>query len=243
MVAIAKVICRCLVAMGIRVEMVAHFENWSRPPGCECDGCRNWHRVECGERTVEELGQAKLICSNRSLAWKEEALIGEQWNYGTMAMWLLGIALLYYHPLLSLPVFAITTGQGRTDMLVKYLNGTSYTAAFYFGLVDGTSAPTFAGTDTMASHSGWIENTTSYSNATRVQWVGASVGTAIVDNSASPAVFNAIATATIAGTFMTTSNTKGGTGGTLFGEAAFNQGNRTINNGDTLTTITSIQAS
>jgi hypothetical protein len=29
----------------------------------------------------------------------------------------------------------------------------------------------------------------------------------------------------------------------LFGEAAFNQGNRTINNGDTLTTITSIQAS
>ena len=49
--------------------------------------------------------------------------------------------------------------QGKNDMLDQYFAGISYTAAWYLGLVDGATSPTYAAGNTLASHSGWTENT------------------------------------------------------------------------------------
>ena len=51
----------------------------------------------------------------------------------------------------------LVVNVGKTDLLNKYFAGTSYTAAWYLGLVDGASSPTYNAADTMASHSGWTE--------------------------------------------------------------------------------------
>lgn len=135
----------------------------------------------------------------------------------------------------------LVVNTGKSDALDKYFKGAAYTAAFYLGLVDGSSAPTYNSGDTSASHSGWTEST-AYSNVSRVtasfgsasaSGGGAgSAGTGAIVTSA--AVFNINATATIAGTFLSTSNSKGGTGGTLFSAGSFSGGNRSVVNGDTL---------
>jgi hypothetical protein len=135
----------------------------------------------------------------------------------------------------------LVVNVGKSDALDKYFKGSAYTAAFYIGLVDGASAPTYNAADTMGSHAGWTEST-AYSNANRVTAVfgtatasggGAGApGTGSIVTSA--AVFNINATATIAGCFVTTNNTKGGTTGTLFSSGSFSGGNRAVVNGDTL---------
>lgn len=135
----------------------------------------------------------------------------------------------------------LVTNVGKADALDKYFKGAAYTAAFYFGLVDGAVAPAYNSGDTMASHAGWTENI-AYSNATRVAAAfgtasgsGGGAGAAGTGSLASSAaVFNINATATIAGAFLTTVNTKSGTTGTLFSAGSFSGGNRSVVNGDTL---------
>jgi len=128
---------------------------------------------------------------------------------------------------------------GIQDMNTKYFSGSSYTAAWYLGLITGPSGSvTIARTDTMASHSGWTENT-GYSQSTRPVCTFGTATTAnpsVDTNSASAAVFSMNATATISGAFLTSNNTKGGTTGTLFSAAAFSSpGDRSVVSGDTLT--------
>ena len=121
---------------------------------------------------------------------------------------------------------------GANDILGKYFTGNAYTAAWYMGLVDGATAPTFAATDTMASHAGWTENT-AYSNAARPTL---SFGTAASRSIAlaSAATFNINGTATIAGGFFTTVSTIGGTTGLLYSAGDFTGGNKSVASGDTL---------
>jgi hypothetical protein len=125
----------------------------------------------------------------------------------------------------------LVTTVGKNDLLDKYLAGSAYTAAWYLGLVDGGSTPTYAAGDTMSSHAGWTEST-AYSNASRVTaaWGAASAGS----KATSAAVFNINATATIAGCLLTTVSTKGGTTGILYSVGAFGAGNRSVLSGDTL---------
>jgi hypothetical protein len=57
----------------------------------------------------------------------------------------------------------------------------------------------------------------------------------VITNSASVAVFSINATTTIAGAFLTSDNTKGGTTGVLFSVANFQApGDRAVVSGDTL---------
>jgi hypothetical protein len=120
---------------------------------------------------------------------------------------------------------------GKNDLLTQYFKGAAYTAAWYLGLVDGASTPTYSAADTMSSHAGWTEST-AYSNGTRP---APSFGTASAGSLATTATaFNINGTATIAGAFMTTNNTKGGTTGTLYSAGNFGGGNRSVANGDTL---------
>lgn len=103
---------------------------------------------------------------------------------------------------------------------------------WYVGLTG--SSPTPAAADTMASHAGWTEIHTEYSQANRPTWSGADTGTGTVSNSASVASFSFTASATVGGCFLTSSNTKNGTTGTLYAVVAFTGGNRSVVNGDTL---------
>lgn len=126
----------------------------------------------------------------------------------------------------------VPTG-GKNDALDKYLAGSTYTAAWYLGLVTGPGGSnTYAAGDTMASHAGWTENT-SYSNANRVtaSFAAASGGSKALSSNA---VFNINGTATIGGCFLTSNNTKGGTTGILYSVGSFTGGDKSVTNGDTL---------
>ena len=129
---------------------------------------------------------------------------------------------------------------GLNDALDKQFKASAYTAAWYVGLTG--SSPTFAAADTMASHSGWTEST-AYSESVRQTLTLGSVASGSVDNSASKATYSINATATIGGAFVTTSNTKSGTTGTLYGGGAFTGGNRSVVSGDTLQVTITLTAS
>lgn len=133
----------------------------------------------------------------------------------------------------------LVTSEGLNDLLDKYLKGSTYTAAFYVGLTDGT--PTTAAGDTMASHAGWADDAT-YSESVRQTLTLGTVSSQSVDNSASKAVFSINGTATIGGAFVTTSSTKSGTTGTLYGVGAFTGGNKGVTSGDTLNVTVTLTA-
>ena len=135
----------------------------------------------------------------------------------------------------------LVVNVGKTDLLNKYFAGSSYTATWYLGLVDGASTPTYNAADTMSSHSGWTENV-GYSQSTRpaaafgaASASGGGAGTAGTGTiSTSATAFTINASGTIAGAFLTTSNTKSGTTGTLYSAGSFTTGNRSVLMGDTL---------
>lgn len=132
----------------------------------------------------------------------------------------------------------LITTVGATDLLAKYLKGSAYTAAWYVGLYKGTG--TLSTADTMASHAGWTDST-DFSNATRPTLTLGTPTAGSVDNSASPAIFNINASATILGGYVVSDSTKGGTTGVLYGEAAFGT-SRTVASGDTLNVTCTLTA-
>lgn len=129
----------------------------------------------------------------------------------------------------------LVVNVGLQLMNSTFFTGSAYTAAWYLGLVNGPgSGTTFAASDTMSSHGGWTEDTT-YSNSTRpaVTFGVPSLADPSVIAS-TPTSFTINGTTTIAGAFLTTDNTKGGTTGTLFSASDFTGGDRLLQSGDTL---------
>lgn len=120
---------------------------------------------------------------------------------------------------------------GKNDLLDKYFAGSAYTAAWYMGLVDGASTPTYAAGDTLASHAGWTEST-AYSGTDRatVAWNAASAGS----KASTATSFSINATATIAGALLTVTQLRATTTGILYSAGSFSGGNRSVVNGDTL---------
>jgi hypothetical protein len=132
----------------------------------------------------------------------------------------------------------LVVNQGLQYMCGTALTSVTQTTAWFIGLITGPgSGTTIAAGDTMASHAGWTE-AVPYGNATRPSCTFATATTAnpsVATNSASVAAFNINATATVAGAFLTSNNTKSGTTGTLFSAADFSApGDRAVVNGDTL---------
>jgi hypothetical protein len=129
----------------------------------------------------------------------------------------------------------LVVNTGLQDMNTKFFSGSAYTAAWYVGLVNGTSASTtFSGGDTLATHPGWTENT-NYSGNRKA----ATFGTATlndpsnINNASSTASFTMNANATIAGAFL--ANVATGTSGLLFSVSDFQApGDRTVVSGDVL---------
>jgi hypothetical protein len=135
-------------------------------------------------------------------------------------------------------VHNLVVNVGLQDMNDKYFSGSGYTAAWYIGLVNASPTPSYAAGDTAASHAGWSE-TTSYSQSTRPQATFGSATLAdpsVISNSGSPATFSITGTVTVAGAFLISDSTKGGTSGILFSASNFQSpGSRSVVNGDTLT--------
>jgi hypothetical protein len=130
----------------------------------------------------------------------------------------------------------LVVNVGLDDSLDKHLKGSSYTAAWYVGVVG--SSPTFAAGDTMGgAHAGWTEQTT-YDEATRPVLTLGTVSGQSVNNSASKAVFTISGTVTLGGAFIVTTNNKGGTTGILYGGGAFSQNRALVDNDVLNVTIT-----
>jgi hypothetical protein len=135
----------------------------------------------------------------------------------------------------------LVVNAGLDDVLDKYFKGSSYTAAHYIGLTDGT--PSVAAGDTMASHAGWTE-VTAYDEANRVTPTWGAVSSQSLDNSGSAAEFTISSNSTtIGGAFLCTDDTKGGSSGTLYGGGAFTAGDKSLDDDDVLTVTITLTAS
>ena len=129
----------------------------------------------------------------------------------------------------------LVVNTGLQVMNTQFFTGSAYTAAWYIGLVNGTSASTtFSGGDTLASHVGWEENAQYVGNRKAASFGAATLADpSNINNSASAASFTMNATATIAGAFL--ANVATGTSGVLFSAADFQSpGDRSVVNGDVL---------
>ena len=120
---------------------------------------------------------------------------------------------------------------GKNDLLTQYFKGAAYTAAWYMGLVDGATSPTYAAEDTLAIHAGWTEST-AYSGSNRITTTfGTASAGSLTSNSAS---FSINASATIAGALMCQTQVRATTTGVLYSAGNFTGGNRTVVSGDTI---------
>ena len=127
----------------------------------------------------------------------------------------------------------VTTG-GKNDLLDKYLAGSSYTAAWYLGLISSTGYTTgVAAGDTAALHAGWTEDQ-NYSQSTRpaASWNAASAGSKTLS---AGAVFTMNGSTTIKGCFLIANSTKGGATGVLYSAGLFSGGDQPVVTGNTLT--------
>lgn len=131
----------------------------------------------------------------------------------------------------------MVVSAGLQDMNTKYFKGSSYTAAWYVGLVNAAGFSAYDTTDTLASHAGWAE-TTAYSGANRATATFGTATTAspsVISNTASQAQFSITGTVTVKGAFLTTTQDKTTNTGLLFSVASFQSpGDRSVVDGDTL---------
>jgi hypothetical protein len=131
----------------------------------------------------------------------------------------------------------LVVNEGLQFMNDKFFKGSSYTAAWFFGLYGAAASNNPAAGDTMASHAGWTE-VTAYSEANRPTAVFGTPTTAdpsVISNALAVAVFSINGTTTVGGAFLTTDNTKGGTTGTLFSAGDFQApGDRAVVSGDVI---------
>jgi len=137
----------------------------------------------------------------------------------------------------------IVVNEGLDHSLNVHFLGSSYTAAWYIGLTDGT--PTGAAADTIASHGGWTE-VTGYSETYRQTLTLGAVSSQSVSNTASKGTFSISTAVTVGGAFLISGDggtAKGGsTNGTMYGVAAFTGGDRSLADGDSLTVTLTLSA-
>jgi hypothetical protein len=130
----------------------------------------------------------------------------------------------------------LVVNEGLQNMNTEYFKGSTYTAAFFLGLITGPgSGTTYAAADTLASHAGWTEYTDYTGDRKAVTFGTATTADpSVISNSASPASFVISGGGgVVAGAFLCTVTS--GTSGVLFSEADFQSpGDRTVVAGDTL---------
>ena len=126
---------------------------------------------------------------------------------------------------------------GLNHVLSSTFDGATQITAWYVGL---KNAGSIAAADTMSSHSGWTENV-SYSQSVRQTLTLGTAASGSIDNTGNLATYSINGTATIAGAFVVSNNTKSGTAGTLYGAVDFSSA-RSVISGDTLTVTVTLTA-
>jgi len=128
----------------------------------------------------------------------------------------------------------LVTTAGLTDILDKYFKGSSYTAAWFCGLVSSVSFSAYNAADTMSSHSGWLEaggtNAPTYTGNRPALTFGTASAGSLATSSASSFTFTGAGT--VKGMFATTVTTKDGTTGVLYNAVNFTGGDRIVANTD-----------
>ena len=131
----------------------------------------------------------------------------------------------------------LVTTEGLNHVLSITLDGGTQITSWYVGLA---GAGTKAAADTMSSHGGWLV-VANYSESVRQTLTLGTASSGSIDNTASKATFSINGTATVAGAFITSSDTKSGTSGTLYGVVDFSS-SRSVIDGDTLTVTVTLTA-
>jgi hypothetical protein len=129
----------------------------------------------------------------------------------------------------------LVVNGGLQYMAGVALTSTTQITTWYIGLYGAGASNAPAAGDTMASHAGWTEVAPYAGNRPSVTFVAATNANPSVVTNSTVVAFSMNATATVGGAFLTSSNTRGGTTGTLFSAADFSApGDRTVASGDTL---------
>lgn len=136
--------------------------------------------------------------------------------------------------------------EGLNYVLNAGLSSGSKVAGMYVGVYANNYTP-IAGNvmSTFPTAGVALEVTTEISNATRPTWsafTGAVTTTKSLTNSAAPAIFTFTASADVNGAFLSSTNTKGGTTGTLVAASKF-ASTRSMINGDVLSIIYTVNIS
>lgn len=120
-------------------------------------------------------------------------------------------------------VHNLVTTEGKNDLLDKYFAGSAYTAAWYFGLISGSSFTAVAATDIGAninSGNGWQEagsgNSPVYSQATRPAASFAAAASAGSKQTSASSTFTITTGANLFGVFLCSANVKAAQGGILY---------------------------
>jgi len=110
------------------------------------------------------------------------------------------------------------TATALNGLLDREFRAASQITSWFVGLITSTGFTKLDdANDTMASHAGWTE-LTAYSEANRVQWSPDAAANQFLCNGAAME-FTITTLSTVKGMFVTSSNTKGGTTGTLWATA------------------------
>lgn len=125
----------------------------------------------------------------------------------------------------------LVTNVGLNLILDVAIGAVAKPAAYYVGV---KNAGAVAAGDTMSSHAGWTENQ-NYSEANRPTYSPGSAASQAISNTSSLATFTFNTNGqTIAGVFLATNNTKGGTTGTLVSVGDF-ASSKNMDDGEILT--------
>lgn len=124
------------------------------------------------------------------------------------------------------------TNPALDDILNTYLRNGSTVSVWYGGLVDNAGFTSFAASDTMASHAGWVESA-AYGTATRQAWTPAASSNQSVTNPTAMS-FTMNAQVTIRGAFICSDPSSNSSGVKLFCTAPFSTGSQSLNIGDVL---------
>jgi hypothetical protein len=113
------------------------------------------------------------------------------------------------------------TDEGKNTLLETVFNAGTQYATWYCGIIK--SYTVLSTSDTMASHAGWIEYT-AVDEATRQEWDTSAAADEAIQNDPGAYIaynINDATAPTLAGIFITTENTLGGTTGVLWSTGTF----------------------